>query len=46
MFGLVHAVTGLQVWTGEVISKHWYFRMDVEQGWGLVSNLRLGSEGM
>lgn len=44
--GLVCAVTDLGVWVGEVISKHLYFRMDLELGWGPVSNLCLGLEGM
>lgn len=30
--GLVRTVTDHQVWGGEVISKHLYFRMDLEQG--------------
>lgn len=44
--GLVCTVTDHQVWGGEVISKHLYFRMDLEQGWGPVSNLCLGLKGM
>lgn len=41
LFGLGHVVTSLQVWGGEVITKHLYFRMDLEPGWGPVSNLCL-----
>lgn len=30
LFRLVHAMTGLQVWVGEIITKHLYFRKDLE----------------
>lgn len=30
LFELVHAMTGLQVWVGEIITKHLYFRIDLE----------------
>lgn len=46
LFGLVHAVPGLQAWVGEVKTKHLYFRIDSEQGWGHVSNLCLQLKGM
>lgn len=39
LFGLAQAMTGIQVWVGEVITKHLYFRMDLEQGWRPVSDL-------
>lgn len=42
LFGLVCSGTDRRVWVGEVISKHLFFWMDLEPGWGQVSNLCLG----
>lgn len=45
LFGLVRAMTGLQVWEGEVIAKYWYFKMDLGQGGELPPTFALGQEG-
>lgn len=38
LFGLVIAVTGLQVWASEVIPKH--SQVDVGSGWGSVCHVK------
>lgn len=45
LFGLVRAVTGLQVWGGEVIAKYLNFKMDLGQGGELPPAFALGQEG-